>query len=75
MLHGVVATRFEDIVEADEVGLDVGVGVGDRIANTSLGSEVYDDVEGVILEQFVDQGFVSNIALYECPPITQPWPQ
>ena len=38
------AAGFEDVVEADEVGLDIGIGVGDAIAHTSLGCEVDNDL-------------------------------
>ena len=40
-----MAAGLEDVVEADDVGLDVGIGVGDAIANTGLSSEVDNDVE------------------------------
>ena len=65
MLNGVVAAGLEDVVEANEVALDVGIGVGDAIADARLGSEVYHDVELVLIEEFVNQRFVSNVALHE----------
>ena len=40
MFHFVVAAGLEDVVESDEVALDIGVGVGDAVANTCLGGEV-----------------------------------
>ena len=63
MLNGVVAAGLEDVVEANEVALDVGIGVGYAIADARLGSEVYHDVELVLIEEFVNQRFVGNVAL------------
>ena len=40
MFHFVVAARLEDVVEPYEVALDIGVGIGDAVANTCLGGEV-----------------------------------
>lgn len=62
---GVVAAGFEDVVEANEVGLDVGVGVVDAVANAGLSGEVDDDVRLVLGEQLVDGGFVGEVAFDE----------
>ena len=62
---GVVAAGFEDIVEANEVGFDVGVWVVDTVANAGLGGEVDDDVGLVLGKQLVDGGFVGEVALDE----------
>ena len=63
------AAGLEDVVEADEVGLDVGVGVGDGVADAGLGGEVDDDVEVVVGEEFVDGGFVGDVATNEGPTV------
>ena len=44
------AASFQNIVKADEVALDVGVRVGDGIADAGLCGEVHDDGEVVLLE-------------------------
>lgn len=62
---GVVAAGFEDVVEADEVGFDVGVWVVDTVANAGLGGEVDDDVRLVLGKQLVDGGFVGEVAFDE----------
>lgn len=60
-----VAAGFEDVVEADEVGLDIGIGVGDAIADTSLGSEVDHNLRMVFGEDAVDEGAVGDVAADE----------
>jgi len=62
-----VAACFQDVVEADEVALDIGVGVRDGITDASLGGEVHDDGKVVFLEQAVDGGLVGKVRLDECP--------
>ena len=62
---GVVAAGFEDVVEADEVGFDVGVGVVDAVANASLGGEVDDNVGLVLGKQLVDGGLISEVTFDE----------
>jgi len=42
-----VPAALEDVKEADEVGVDVRVGVLDRVADSGLGGEVDDDAEAV----------------------------
>lgn len=41
MLHVMVATSFEDIIEAYEIALHISVGISDAIPHTSLRCEVY----------------------------------
>ena len=67
VLDGMAAAGFEDVVEADEVALDVGVGVGDGVADAGLRGEVDDDVGVVLVEDLVDEGPVSEVALDEGP--------
>ena len=55
MLHGMVAAVFKDVVEADDIAFDVGVGVFDRIAYTGLSSEVDYNIEMVLLEKAVGE--------------------
>ena len=65
VLGCVVAAGFEDVVEADEVGLDVGVGVVDAVTDAGLGGEVNDEVGLVLCEKLVNGGFVGEVAFDE----------
>ena len=66
-----VAAGFEDVVEADEVALDVGIGVGDGVAHARLGSEVHDQGEALLGEEAFDQSLVGQVALDEAPVASQ----
>ena len=61
----VAATGFEDVVEAHDVALDVGVGVLDAVAHACLGCKVDHDVEVVLLEEAVDERLVGEVSLDE----------
>ena len=65
--NGVIgmSAGFEDVVEADHVALDVGVGVLDAVAYAGLGGEVDDNVEVVLGKEGVDEGFVGEVAFDE----------
>ena len=45
VLHAVVPAAFEDMQEADEVGVDVGVRVVERIAHAGLRRQVDDPLD------------------------------
>lgn len=62
-----VAAGFEDVVESDEIGLNVGVGIRYRVANAGLGGQVDDYLRLEFGEQTVNQGFVGDIAPDEAP--------
>ena len=53
LLRGMMATSLEDVVEAYHVGLDIGIGISDRIAHTSLGSKVHHDRWLIFLKYFI----------------------
>ena len=65
MVHRVVTAGLEDIVEANEVGLDIGIGVGDAVADTGLCGEIHHDLRLVLREYPVNESLVRNISLYE----------
>lgn len=67
MADAVVAAGLEDVVEAHEVALDVGIGVGDAVAHACLCGEVDDDAWLVLLEDAVDGLLVGDVFLEECP--------
>ena len=58
-----VAAGFEDVIEAGQVGVYVGVRVGDAVAHAGLGGQVDHDVRLVDLEQDLDHGFIGDIGL------------
>ena len=62
-----MTTGFENVVEADEVRLDVGIGIGDAVAHTGLSSEVHHNLWLVFVEDFVNGSLVSNIAFHKHP--------
>ena len=60
-----MAAGFEDVVEAYHVGLDIGIGVLDAVADSCLCGKVYYDVEVILGKKGIDGGFVSDVAFYE----------
>lgn len=56
---------LQDVVEPDHVALDIGIRVLDAIADTGLSRQVHDDVEVVFLEEFFDEGLISEVAFDE----------
>ena len=66
-----MAAGLEDIVEANHVGLDIGIRVLDAVADASLGSEVHNDIEGILSEESIDGGLVGYIALDEGPGVSR----
>ena len=65
MLHGVMATGFKDVVEANDVAFDVGVGVLDAVADAGLGGEIDYNVEVILFEESIDERFVGDGTFYE----------
>ena len=60
-----VATSFQDVVEADKVGLYIGIRIGDAIAYACLSREIDDDLWLVLCKELVNECTVGNIAFYE----------
>ena len=52
MFNGVMTATFQDIRERHQIAVNVGVGVRQRIAHTSLGREVDDSLRPDAPEQF-----------------------
>ena len=65
MLHWMMPASLQDVVEPDHVALNISVRILDAIADTRLSSQVHDDVEVVLIEKFVDEGLVGEVALDE----------
>ena len=60
-----MAAGLENVVEANHVGLDIGIGILDRIADTGLSSKIHHDIEMILGEEGIDGGFVSDVTLDE----------
>ena len=65
MLDRMSAQYFQDIIETDDIGFDVGIRMIDRIAYACLGSQIDDDIEMIFLKQLLDEVPVSDIAFAE----------
>ena len=63
----VVAASLEEVVEADEVALYIGIGVGDAITHACLRREVDNNIYFVFSEDLLDECLVGYIAFDECP--------
>ncbi len=60
-----LAAAFEHIEEADQIGVDVGVRIDQRIANAGLGGEMHDVGKPVRREQRGHRVAVCEIGLLE----------
>ena len=68
MLGRVVPAGLEHVEEPDEVALDIGPGVVDRVAHPGLGRQVHDAVEAALGEQPLHQRGVAQVAPHEDEP-------
>ena len=71
MFHRVMPTGFEDIVEANDVALNIDIGVVDAVAYTGLGCEVDHDIEFILGKEVINQGLVDYAAFDERPRIAR----
>lgn len=60
--------QFEQVDVADQVGLDIGVRVFDRIAHPGLGPQVDDAVDPLSLQRAVQRGEIGEIDLVKGKP-------
>ena len=65
MFYRMASTGLKDVVEADDVALDVDIGVFDAIAYTCLGGKVNNNIELILCKKLVNQFTVSDVALDE----------
>ena len=61
-----MAAGLQNVIEADDVGFDICVRIGDGVAHTSLGRQVHNNLGFVGFENLCNDGFVSNAALNKC---------
>ena len=65
MFHRMMPARFEDIVETDDIALDIHIRILDAVPYTRLSSKIDNDVELVLLKEFVHQRLVSDASANE----------
>ena len=65
MLDAIVAATFEDVAEADQVGLDVSMRIFQRVAHAGLRGQVDHTLEVAFGEQVFHGHAVGDIALHE----------
>ena len=63
MLHRIVATGFQNIVETYHVALDIGIRIRDRVPDTCLCAEIHHDVRVVLIKDTVDECLVRKVSL------------
>ena len=51
MLDFVVTTGLQNVVKPNDIALNIGIGIGDRIPHTSLSGKVYDNIYRVVAKQ------------------------
>src|SRR3546814_9255455 len=68
MLDGGVPAALEHVDEADEIAVDIGVRIGERIAHAGLRREVHDPIDALRLEQCRDTVPVLDVQLDEPKP-------
>lgn len=62
-----MSASLQNVVEADHVALDIGIGIGDGIAYASLCRQVYNNVGMIFIKDGIDGSAVGNIALDKGP--------
>lgn len=65
MLHRMMAAGFENVVETDEVGLNIGIRVGDAVSHACLGCKIDHELRLVLLKDSINERLVCQIALDE----------
>jgi hypothetical protein len=63
MLHRIMTASFQNVIEANHVALDVGIRVGDGVANASLGTQIDHNIRVILLKNTVDKCLVRKIPL------------
>ena len=67
MVDMMMTTALENIVETDEVALDVGIGIGDRITHTCLSSKIDDHRWLLLSEEMIEGLHVGDVTLDKLP--------
>ena len=67
MLDFVVTAGLQDIIETNKVALNVSVGIGDAVADSSLSGKIHDNGNLVFREDFLYCVFVSDGGMDKSP--------
>ena len=65
VLDLVVSAALEDVHKTDQIRVDVGVGVLERVADTGLGTEVHDTIKPLPLKQLRHPATVRQVEPHE----------
>ena len=75
MLDAGVPAAFENVQETDDIAIDVGVGILERMAHTRLSRQMYDPIGRFALEHVVDSCPVGNVDLDEAEAVALSQPR
>ena len=64
-----MSTGLENIIEAYDVTLDVGIRIGYGVADTSLSREVNYNIEVILFKKLVYESLIGYISTYEYPSV------
>lgn len=67
MFHFVVTTGFKYVVEANEVALDIGIGISYAITDTCLSCKIHNNSDIVLCEYLFYCVFTSYRSMHKCP--------
>ena len=67
MLHRMIATGFQNIVEANKVGFDIYIRIGDTVPDTGLCRQVDDHFRLRFGKDLLNECLVGEVAFYESP--------
>lgn len=67
MLDLMVTASLQDIIETDKIALNVSIGIGDAVADSSLSGKVYDNGNLVFREDFLYSILVCNGGVNKSP--------
>ena len=62
-----MSASLKDVVEANEVALDIGIWIGDAVADACLCGEVDHHIEVILVKEFINHRFVGDVAFHKHP--------
>ena len=65
MLNWIIAASFEDVIETDNIGFNVGIWMVDAVADAGLSGKVYDNVWMERLKNSKDFVFIGKVTFHE----------
>lgn len=67
MFHRVLSARFQHVIKADNIALDVHVRIGDGIPHARLRRQVDDDIEFILVEKLLNERLVRKVTFDKNP--------